>query len=313
DAARRREVEAALKAGTLRAVVTSTSLELGVDIGSADLAVQVGLPGGVARCVQRVGRSGHRLGAASRGVLLAATPAELAGAVVTAEEARQGRVEPLRPIAAPLDVLCQQLVGMACGGEWSSDAAFALLRKSAPMAGLTRADLDACLAFLAGELAAPPGAYEPEPGAAPRWTSPRIWKHGGWFGIRSRRVIRWFWSNVGTITSEESVRVLADGVEIGTLEGAYAERLQPGDRFVLDGRALEFRRLEGSLVHARGTDGEPSLPRWSSDRQSLTAELAAALGRFRAQAASRLAEGARALRGWLGEVLGLDPRRAGVL
>ena len=73
DARRRREVETALKEGRLKAVVTSTSLELGVDIGTADLTVQVGLPGGVARCVQRVGRSGHRLGAASRGLILAAT------------------------------------------------------------------------------------------------------------------------------------------------------------------------------------------------------------------------------------------------
>ena len=98
-------------------------------------------------------------------------------------------------------------------------------------------------------------------------------------------MIRWFWSNVGTITSEESVRVLADGVEIGTLEGAYAERLQAGDRFVLDGRALEFRRLEGLIVHARAADGEPSLPRWSSDRQALSAELALDLARFREEAA----------------------------
>ena len=313
DAERRREVEAALKAGTLSAVVTSTSLELGVDIGSADLSVQVGLPGGVARCLQRVGRSGHRVGVASRGLLLAATPAELAGAVVTAGSARAGRVEPLRPIASPLDVLCQQLIGMACGGEWSSDDAYALVRRSAAMADLTRADFDACLVFLAGELAAPPGAYEPEPGATPRWTSPRIWKKGGLFGIKSRRVIRWFWGNVGTITSEESVRVLADGIEIGTLEGAYAERLQAGDRFVLDGRSLEFRRIEGTIVHARGTGGEPSLPRWSSDRQALSAELAQELAAFRLEAARRLGEGPSALRGWLCESHGLDPEASGVL
>ena len=78
---------------------------------------------------------------------------------------------------------------------------------------LSRADFDACLAFLAGDLASPPGAFEPEPGAAPRWTSPRIWSASGRFGIRSRRVARWFRINVGTITSEESVRVLADGVD----------------------------------------------------------------------------------------------------
>jgi ATP-dependent Lhr-like helicase len=313
DAQRRREVESALKAGALKAVVTSTSLELGVDIGTADLTVQVGLPGGVSRCLQRVGRSGHQVGVASRGVLLAATAAELAGAVVTAEAARAGRVEPLRPIAAPLDVVCQQLIGMACGGEWASDDAYSLFRKTEPMAHLSRTDFDACLAFLAGDLASPPGAFEPEPGASPRWTAPRIWRRNGWFGIRSRRVIRWFWNNVGTINSEESVRVLADGVEVGTLEGAYAERLQAGDRFVLDGRALEFRQLEATIVHARAADGEPNLPRWSSDRQTLSAELALDLANFRDEAAQRLVDGPHALRAWLVETHDLDPDAAEVL
>ena len=163
DAARRREIEKALRRGELRAVVTSTSLELGVDIGTADVTVQVGLPGGVARCVQRVGRSGHRRGAGSRGYLLAATPAELAGAIITARAALAGRVEPLRMIRAPLDVVCQQLVSMACAGEQNVDQVFDLFRKAGPMAELARADFDACLASLAGDLAAPAGAFEPEP------------------------------------------------------------------------------------------------------------------------------------------------------
>jgi ATP-dependent Lhr-like helicase len=313
DATRRREVEAALKSGRLRAVVTSTSLELGVDIGTADLTVQIGLPGGVARLLQRVGRSGHAVGAASTGVILAATPAELAGAVVTANAAREGQVEPLRAVGAPLDVLCQQLIGLACEGEWSSDDAFALVRKAGPMAGLTRDDFDACLSFLAGDLSSPPGAYEPGPGAAPRWTAPRVWRRAGSFGVRSGRVAGWFRANVGTITSEESVRVLADGVEIGTLEGAYAERLQPGDRFVLDGRSLEFRRLECLTVHARGAGGEPSLPRWSSDRQGLTAELAREVAAFREEAARRLDDSPGSLRGWLTEAYGLDSDTASVL
>ena len=313
DADRRRAVEAALKAGELKAVVTSTSLELGVDIGQADLSVLIGLPGSASRCLQRVGRAGHNVGVETRGLILAATPAELAGAVVTARAAKAGRVEPLRMAINPLDVLCQQLIGMASGGEWSGDDAFALVRRSAPMADLSRADFDACLAFLAGDLASPPGAYEPEPGSTPKWTAPRIWKRGGLFGIRSRRVIRWFWSNVGTITSEESVRVQVDGQVIGTLEGAYAERLQAGDRFVLDGRALEFRRMEGLTVHSKATGGEPSLPRWSSDRQGLSAELARDVARFRSRAAEALTAGPSSLRSWLGEDHDIGTDEAGVL
>ncbi len=314
DVQRRRTIESGLKSGELRAVVTSTSLELGVDIGTADLAVQIGLPGGVSRCVQRVGRSGHRRGAASRGILLAATPAELIGAAVTAKAARDGRLEPLRVPSPALDVVCQQLVGMACAGEQSVDAAFDLLRRAGPMAGLTREDFDACLAFLAGELGAPAGAHESEPGAAPRWTSPRIWRRKGWFGLRSGRVARWFRLNVGTILSEESVRVVADGRAVGSLEAAYAERLVPGDRFVLDGRSLEVRRLEGSVVHARVSGGEPSLPRWTSDRQSLSSELASELAALRAEAARRLdQEGSIALVGWLADEFILDRRAAAVI
>jgi ATP-dependent Lhr-like helicase len=313
DAERRRAVEASLKAGELKAVVTSTSLELGVDIGQADLSVLIGLPGSASRCLQRVGRAGHSLGVETRGLMLAATPAELAGAVVTARAAKQGRVEPLRMPTNPLDVLCQQLIGMACGGEWSSDDAFAHIRKSAPFAALSRSDFDACLTFLAGELAAPPGAYEPEPGSAPKWTSPRIWKRGGLFGIRNRRVIRWFWSNVGTITSEESVRVQVDGQVIGTLEGAYAERLQAGDRFVLDGRSLEFRRMDGLSVLAKASSGEPNLPRWSSDRQGLSAELAQDVASFRARGAEALADGPSTFRAWLAEEYDLGANEAGVI
>ena len=313
DATRRREVESALKAGDLRAVVTSTSLELGVDIGSADLAAMVGLPGSASRCLQRVGRAGHRVGAATRGMILAATPAEIAGAVVTADAAVNGRVEPMRPIASPLDVLCQQVIGMACAGEWAADNVYALLRRCSPFADLPRADFDACLDFLAGDLAAPPGAFEPEPGAAPRATSPRIWKARGRFGIRNGRVVRWFRGNVGTITSEESVRVSVDGREVGTLEGAYADRLQPGDRFVLDGRSLEFRRLDGLTLLASAAGGEADLPRWSSDRQSLSADLARDLARFREDAGRRLAEAPEALLGWLVEEHGLEPDAAGVL
>ena len=292
DANRRRAVESLLKQGLLRAVVTSTSLELGVDIGTADLSVQVGLPGGVARCVQRVGRSGHRRGAASRGLILAATASEIAGAVVTARAAL-----PAGWTAAhgrrPRSTLFASSFWPWPAGECGVEDAFALFRRAGPMAGLARHDFDACLDFLAGDLAAPPGAFEPQPGAAPLWSSPRIWKRNGWFGVRSRRVTRWFWTNVGTITSEETAQVLVDGVAIGTLEGAYADRLVPGDRFVLDGRSLEFRRRDGSVIQARCGGSDPGLPIWHSDRLSLSSELAHEVAEFRAEGASRLTRGGR--------------------
>ncbi len=204
--------------------------------------------------------------------------------------------------------------GHGLRGECAVEQAFTLLRRAGPMAGLARHDFDACLDFLAGDLAAPPGAFEPEPGAAPRWSSPRIWKRNGWFGVRGRRVTRWFWTNVGTITSEETVQVLVDGVAIGTLEGAYAERLVPGDRFVLDGRSLEFRRRDGLVIQARAGGAEPGLPIWHSDRQSLSSELAHEVAELRADGARRLTWGGPlALRSWLIESLDLGPKVAAVL
>jgi ATP-dependent Lhr-like helicase len=103
-------------------------------------------------------------------------------------------------------------------------------------------------------------------------------------------------------------------VAIGTLEASYAERLVVGDRFVLDGRALEVRRLEGSLLHARSTGGESDLPRWTSDRQSLSSELAVDVASLRSEAARRLGEdGAAAVRDWLAGTFELDLDAAGVI
>ncbi|MDX2038062.1 MAG: DEAD/DEAH box helicase [Isosphaeraceae bacterium] len=313
EAERRHEVEHGLQTGSLRGVVTSTSLELGVDIGRADLAILVGLPGSTARCLQRVGRAGHDPGSRTRGLILASTHAEVFGAAVLASQARNGRIEPIRPIENPLDVLCQQLIAFACLGEWSCDRVYEIITRSAAMAALPRRDFDECLAFLAGELAAPPGAFEPEAGSTPRWTSPRIWKSRGLFGIRNRRVMRWFWGNVGTIASEESTAVQVDGRALGRLESDYADSLQPGDRFVLDGRALICKRHEAGSIIAVGTGGEPALPIWRSDRAGLTIELARELAEFRAEAADRLADGPAALRSWLATVYRLDTRCSAII
>lgn len=310
DARLRQKVEADLKAGNLRMVVSSTSLELGVDYQSADFVVQVGQPGSVARCLQRLGRAGHGPGRDRNGVLLAAGPAELAGAVVTASAALEGLIEPVRGVENPLDVLCQQLVGMACANDRNATGAFETIRRSWPFRKLPRRDFDACLAYLAGELASPPGAFEPEPGAAPRWTSPRLWRSGDEFGVRHGMIPRWLRMNAGTIVAEESMTVLADGVRVGRLESSYAESLQPGDRFVLDGRSLEFQKLEDLAIQARPVAGESALPTWTSDRPGFSAELAGRLCQFRAELGSRLLKNRGGARDWLVETYKMNPADA---
>ena len=314
DAARRREVEHKLKTGQLKAVVSSTSLELGIDIGSVDLSILIGLPGSVSRCLQRVGRSGHRRGATRRGLLLASTPAELAGAAITAEAALDHDIEPVKPLRNPLDVLCQQLLGMACAGECEVRETLALVRRSSTFASLSDADFQACLAYLSAELAAPAGAYESEQTGDLKRSGARIWKTRGFFAVRNRRVMRWLWSNIGTITTEESVRVRANGEDLGTVEAAYAERLQTGDRFLLDGRVLEVKSRLGNILRASAVAGDPGLPRWTSDRQSISPELALRLASFREEAGQRLnSDGASGLCDWLRESYRLKRSAARVI
>ena len=292
DASRRRAVESLLEQGRLKAVVTSTSLELGVDIGTADLSVQVGLPGGVARCVQRVGRSGHRLGAASRGLILAATAAEIAGAVVTARAARRpagtaahGRGPARRRLPATSGHGLRGMrrrAGLHAVAPSRSDgrAGKARFRRLPRLSGRRSGRAAGCLRARArrGPALVLTPDLEAERLVRGSWP-PRHRAGSGRMSVRSPR--------------KRSVQVLVDGVAIGTLEGAYAERLVPGDRFVLDGRSLEFRRRDGSVIQARAGGAEPGLPIWHSDRQSLSSELAHEVAEFRAEGARRLTRGGR--------------------
>ncbi len=256
DAERRRAVEASLKAGKLKAVVTSTSLELGVDIGPADLSVLVGLPGSRSRLPPARRPGGARVGVETRGLMLAATPAELAGAVVTARAAKLGRVEPLRIARNPLDVLCQQLIGMACGGEWSSDEAFALVRKAGPMAELSRSDFDACLDFLAGDLAAPVGSLRAGAGLDPEVDSPpdletgRPLRHpeppGDPLVLVERRH-----DHVGGVGPRRRSTDRRSGRSKGRMPSVSSRAIASSST----AEALEFRRLEGLTVHAKASGG----------------------------------------------------------
>jgi ATP-dependent Lhr-like helicase len=149
-ASRRQEVEGRLKQGQLRVVVSSTSLELGIDIGAIDQVVLVHPPGDVVRLLQRVGRAGHGPDRVRRALVLTASAAELLEAAVTGASGQADQCEPLAVPAHPLDVLCQQLVGMAGAGPWSSDEVFALVRRAYPYRDLFRGDFNDCLAYLQG-------------------------------------------------------------------------------------------------------------------------------------------------------------------
>ena len=146
---RRLQVEQRLKAGDLKALVATASLELGIDIGSIDLVCQVGSPRSIATLVQRVGRSGHALGLRPAGRLFPTTRDELVETAALVRATRAGRLDRIVLPVAPLDVLAQQIVAECACEDWTADALFALMRRAAPFAGLSRADFDAIVDMLA--------------------------------------------------------------------------------------------------------------------------------------------------------------------
>jgi ATP-dependent Lhr-like helicase len=282
-AERRREVERGLKHGDLRAVVSSTSLELGIDVGSVDGVVLVHPPGDVVRLLQRIGRSGHGPGLPKRGLVLTASAGELLEATVTAASTRSAQCEPLSVPDHPLDVLCQQLLGMAAARSWTADEAFALVRRAHPYRALTRDDFDAALDYLSGRRREKGIAYFSE------WLPARIAWGGDEFRILDRRTAKLLRRNLGSILTDEPRAVrLADGSAVGEVEEPFAERLNPGDRFLLDGRCLEYRRAENQALLVEEVVGRPVVPRWGTDGWPLSAELARRLYLLRVQAGEAL-------------------------
>ena len=297
SAARRRTVERRLKHGQLWTVVSSTSLELGIDIGSVDSVVFVHPPGGVVRLLQRVGRSGHRPEQPRRGLLLTASPNELLEAVVTVSSGRDGQIEPVRVADAPLDVLCQQIVGMAMTGLWSASAAFDLIRRAAPYRALGERDFHDCLDYLSGRRS-----------DGSNWLPPRLCWEGDCFTIANERTAKLLRRNLGSILTEDScaIRLRTPTAEddmrtqaLGEVDLAYAERLQPGDRFVLDGRCLELKTRSSAEMLVDEVFGRPQTPRWAGAGVPMANELARRIFLFLAHAAETMRDGDESLRRWL--------------
>jgi ATP-dependent Lhr-like helicase len=287
SADRRRDLERRFKSGELRALVSSTSLELGIDVGPVDGVVLVHPPGGVVRLLQRVGRGGHAPGRPRRGLVLTAGPAALLEAAVTAGAGRLGQQEALRVPEHPLDVLCQHLLGMAVTRSWSADDMFSLVKRAYPYCDLTRDDFEACLAYLSGAQGGPT----------------RLRRDGTAFRIRDDHHTRLLRCNLGSIVSTRTCRVVireetsanAAGRLVGELDAGYGEQLQPGDRFLLDGRCLEFRQRRSGALLVDEVFGRPAAPHWSGPGWPLAPELVRRLYLLRSQAAEALRESRAAL------------------
>ena len=304
----RLDVEDRLKKGELRAVVCSTSLELGIDIGSIDLVVLLATPKGVARALQRVGRAGHSLREVSRGLLMATNVGDLVECCATALLARAGHLDRLRIPEAPLDVLAQHLMSLACTGAPSRDAAYGQARRAHPFRHLPRADFDAVVEFLAGGGESLRRQYTDLFG--------KIHLEGDTFEVRSGPVRRDYLQNIGTISGEGMVQVILRHTRIGSIEEGFFRRLKVGDVFALAGRALRVERtgaMECFVARADGTT--PTVPRWGANKFPLANRVAREIRSFRAELRERFEAGEAAgpLQDWIARRLDCGATNAAVI
>jgi ATP-dependent Lhr-like helicase len=278
----RTQIEEALKAGRLPAVVATSSLELGIDMGAVDLVIQVESPPSVASGLQRTGRAGHNVGDVSRGVFFPKYQGDLVQAAVVTRRMRAGQIEELRMPRNPLDVLAQQIVAMTAMDDWDVAELERMVRRAAPFSGLTRQVLDAVLDMLAGRYPS-----EDFGGLRPRL----VWdRTTGTLRGRpgSQRVAV---GNAGTIPDRGMFGVfLAGGLgdrsgrhsrRVGELDEEMVYESRVGDVFVLGASSWRIEDITADQVLVSPAPGQPGkLPFWHGDAPGRPAELGAAMGEF---------------------------------
>ena len=277
DVAQRRKVEGAMAAGKLRAVVCTSSLDLGVDWGDVDLVVNVGAPKGASRLLQRIGRANHRMDEPSQGVLVPANRFEVleCRAAIDAIAVNAQDTPPQR--IGGLDVLAQHVLGCACGEPFRSDDLYAEVTTAAPYAALTREDFDAVVDFVAT------GGYALK--AYERFARIRQSKDGLW-RIAHPKVAQRYRMNVGTIVEADMLKVRLvrsrvskmiprGGRLLGEVEEYFVETMVPGDTFVFAGEVLKYETIvEDQVYVSRATSEDPKVPAYEGGKFPLSTYLA---------------------------------------
>lgn len=271
----RLDVEKRLKSGELKCVVSSTSLELGIDIGYIDLVILLSSPKSVTRALQRIGRSGHFLHEVSKGRIVVLDRDDLVECVVLAKEAKDGRLDKVKIPKNALDVLAQHIVGMAIEKKWRVDEALNLIRKAYPYRNLPKRDFVKLLHYLAGE-------YEE---LEDRRVYGKIWfdEDEEVFGRRGKMVRPIYYLNTGTIPDEVAVKVYTTSKKyVGKVEEPFAERLKKGDIFVLAGNTYEYVNSKGMKIYVvPRPESSPTIPSWFSEQLPLSFDLAQEISKFR--------------------------------
>ena len=282
----RLDVEKKLKEGKLRVVVSSTSLELGIDIGYIDLVILLSSPKSVSRLLQRVGRAGHRIREVSKGRIIVVDRDDLVECAVLADAAMKRLIDRTKIPRNPLDVLAQNIIGMSLEQKWSVDDAYRLVRRSYVFHTLSKEDFLSVLRFLGGV----------DGGLEEYRVYSKIWfdEHEGVFG-RKRGMRTIFYLNQGMIPDEAKMHVFLKGSRkyLGDLEEEFVAILAPGDIFVLGGKTYRFIKTEGSRVYVESAEGQrPTVPSWFSEMLPLSFDSALLVGRTRRWIADMIREGA---------------------
>ena len=296
----RLNAEARLKSGELRAVVATASLELGIDIGSVDLVCQIGSPRSIAVALQRVGRSGHWVGAKPEGRFFSTTRDELIECAALVRSIRCGQLDRLEIPKAPLDILAQQIVAETAARDWQEEDLYQLVLSTYPYRDLDRKHFDAIIEMLSEGISTQrgrSGAY-----------LHRDQVNGRVRGRRGARLAAITSGGAIPDTANYSVVAEPDGKVVGTVDEDFAVESLAGDVFLLGTGSWRIKRVEQGRVRVEDAHGAPpSVPFWNGEAPGRTLELSEAVGEVREEIASRHSDQApdRALR-FLIEDCGLD-------
>ncbi|MGC9149757.1 MAG: ATP-dependent helicase [Candidatus Micrarchaeia archaeon] len=268
-------VEDMLKKGELKCAVSSTSLELGMDIGSIDVVVQLGSPKSITRAIQRIGRSGHSYKDTAKGRVIVLNRDDLVECSIMLNEARKRALDSFSVPKNALDILAQHVVGMGLEKKWSVDEALKLIRRAYPYHELTKETFINLLEYLSGSYVS----------LESRRVYGKIWfdKESEEFGKRGKYTRLIYFLNLGAIPDEVSIQVFdMQGNWIGSIEEEFLFRLKPGDLFVLGGKVYRFEYSRGMNAYVSKAFSElPTIPPWFSEQLPLSFELALKIGEFR--------------------------------
>ncbi|MEO0392680.1 MAG: ligase-associated DNA damage response DEXH box helicase [Pseudomonadota bacterium] len=269
DINQRRKVEAAMAAGKLKAVVATSSLDLGLDWGDVDLVMQIGAPKGVSRLLQRIGRANHRLDEASQAVLVPANRFEYLECQAAMNGVAANNLDGEEPREGGLDILAQHILGRSCGEAFLPDELYREVITAAPYANLSRQDFEATLQFVTN------GGYSLR--AYERYHRLTVDDEGR-FKVASRKIAASYRMNVGTIVEATTYKVRINrGRVLGSIEEYFVQGLTPGDTFIFGGELLAFMELKENTVmvtRAKGRDKAPKVPAYVGGRMPLSTYLA---------------------------------------